>query len=173
MTKQLLELEWRGLEKVISGGQQGVDIGGLIAAKEAGVKTGGWAPRGWKTTVGANPGLAVYGLQEHHKVGYPPRTKQNVNDSDGTLIFATNMNSAGTKMTIRYAEELGKPYHLVPLPPVDIYQVTDEIVKWIKVSAVHTMNVAGNRLNPDYHRDITKFILKHVFTRLRLDGKLR
>jgi len=41
-----------GLEMVISGGQTGADRGGLIAAKELGIPTGGTAPLGYKTEAG-------------------------------------------------------------------------------------------------------------------------
>ena len=43
------EGEYRGIEEVYSGVQKGVDQDGLREAREAGVKTGGWAPRGYIT----------------------------------------------------------------------------------------------------------------------------
>ena len=36
--------------KVISGGQTGADQAGLVAARRFGIPTGGWMPRGWKTS---------------------------------------------------------------------------------------------------------------------------
>ena len=35
--------------KIISGGQTGADMGGLLAAKDLGIRTGGWMPKGWLT----------------------------------------------------------------------------------------------------------------------------
>ena len=62
-------------EKVISGGQTGADQAGLIAAEKAGITTGGWMPKGFRTLDGPNPGLAArFGLREHPSEEYPPRT---------------------------------------------------------------------------------------------------
>lgn len=36
-----------GLASVISGGQTGADFGALLAARDCGIETGGWAPKGW------------------------------------------------------------------------------------------------------------------------------
>lgn len=41
------------IEKVISGGQTGADVGGVLAARLHHIKTGGWMPKGWKTLNGA------------------------------------------------------------------------------------------------------------------------
>ena len=41
--------------KVCSGGQTGADLGGLIAAKQAGLETFGWMPPGFLTEFGPKP----------------------------------------------------------------------------------------------------------------------
>jgi len=80
--------------KVISGGQTGVDQAGLDAAKFHGIETGGWMPGRWTTLNGPKPGYAEkYGMVEHKSVGYAPRTKQNIFDSDATLIIAGDFSS--------------------------------------------------------------------------------
>jgi len=48
------------IERVINGGQTGVDQAGLRAAR-AGIPTGGWPPQGWLTEAGAAPWLADFG----------------------------------------------------------------------------------------------------------------
>jgi hypothetical protein len=50
------------LERVISGGQTGVDQAALRVAKAIGLATGGWAPLGWETEDGPASWLAGYGL---------------------------------------------------------------------------------------------------------------
>jgi hypothetical protein len=64
------------IERVISGGQTGVDQAGLRAARAAGIATGGFAPKGWliesedgRHNVPA-PWLAEYGLVECPEPGY-------------------------------------------------------------------------------------------------------
>src|SRR5262249_29141313 len=73
------------LEKIISGGQTGVDQGALCAARKAGFPTGGWAPKGWLTERGPAPWLAELGLLQHASPSYPLRTRANVAASDATL----------------------------------------------------------------------------------------
>ena len=64
-------------DKIISGGQTGADIGGLIGAKRAGIKTGGTAPRGYKTEKGPQiQSLKYLGLVEHPSEHYRHRTQQ-------------------------------------------------------------------------------------------------
>jgi hypothetical protein len=84
------------LIKVISGGQCGVDKAGLVAAQLAKITTGGTAPKGYRTLDGNDLDLRdVFGLSEHWSYSYPPRTENNVKDSDGTVRFALNFRSAG------------------------------------------------------------------------------
>ena len=72
---------------VVSGGQCGADLGGLLAAEMLGVETGGIAPLGYRTEKGKQPILKTrFNLTEHSSWQYPPRTEENVKLSDVTLI---------------------------------------------------------------------------------------
>ena len=73
--------------KIVSGGQTGADQAGLLAARAAGIETGGWAPEGWDTEDGPAPWLEDFGLTECTVAGYPARTEANARDSDGTAWF--------------------------------------------------------------------------------------
>src|SRR5690606_40779974 len=86
------------LRKIISGGQQGADFGGLLAGKDLNLETGGTAPKDYRTENGSNYKLIEFGLKEHSSFEYPPRTKQNVQDSDGTIIFG-RLESPGSILT--------------------------------------------------------------------------
>ncbi len=143
--------------QVVAGGQTGGDLGGLLAAREANVETGGWAPLGWTTENGPAPWLADFGLKEHPQPGYPPRTHANVRDSDGTLIFGWPF-SRGCELTEKYAGALGKPVIKVLWPAQPTLAVAGRATEvecfWYDVSAVkdlirslkiRTLNVAGNR----------------------------
>jgi hypothetical protein len=142
------------LEKIISGGQTGADRGGLLAAEEMGIETGGWAPKGFKTERGSDPELGTrFGLQETNSGSYPPRTYNNVRDSDGTMRFAWKFESAGEKCTQRAIDSCNKPQFDVKIP--DVLVVTEswveqlppveEAVKWIKDNNITVLNVAGNK----------------------------
>jgi hypothetical protein len=132
------------LKKIISGGQTGADRAALEAAVELCIPTGGTAPKGWRIqnydgSTGSDPELAQFGLIEHESPEYPPRTRQNVADSDGTLwVGATN--TPGAVLTIRTATRLGKPLLMNPTPK--------RLVKWIEENSISVLNVAGNRLSP-------------------------
>ncbi len=78
--------EQKIFQKIISGGQTGADQGALDAALELGVPCGGWCPRGRKSENGPIP--ERYPLQEHESGDTADRTRANVLDSDGNLIFA-------------------------------------------------------------------------------------
>ena len=96
------------LRKIISGGQTGADQAGLWAARALKLEKGGTAPKNWETENGSSEHvLKPLGLVEG-PAGYRERTRMNVQDADATVVFG-NLNSPGTKLTIRFAKELGKP----------------------------------------------------------------
>lgn len=124
------------IQKVISGGQTGVDQLGLQAAKALGIPTGGTAPLGFWTEAGAEPELGKeFGLVEG-PAGYTNRTLKNVLDSDGTILFG-DLSSPGSKMTIGFLKQYEKPYLENP-GSVDIMQFCEHY-------GIRTINVAGNR----------------------------
>lgn len=86
-------------------------MGGLKAAKELNLKTGGTAAKMYMTSKGPNYTLRdEYGLNEIDTskwrnqslfVAYIERSKINVDNSDGTIAFRTKK-SSGTEKTIGY-----------------------------------------------------------------------
>ncbi|MEM8679348.1 MAG: putative molybdenum carrier protein, partial [Planctomycetota bacterium] len=95
------------LDKVVSGGQTGVDRGALDAAIYLGLPHGGWCPRGRLAEDGVIP--ARYELQETTAPQYAVRTEKNVIDSDATLILHSGPLSGGTKYTRAMAEKHQRP----------------------------------------------------------------
>lgn len=128
------------LRKVISGGQTGADRTGLECGREMGLETGGTAPLHFRTETGRDPSLKVFGLVESPYESYPPRTEQNVKDSDVTLWFG-NTNSPGYYCTLNACKRHKK--ELVANPSA-------ERMREIAL-AYEVVNVAGNRAstNPD------------------------
>ena len=129
-----------GITRVISGGQVGADRIGLEEAAALGLETGGTAPAGYRTQTGNDPSLADYGLVEHESRDWQPRTLSNVEDSDGTILFG-DPKSPGSKLTIRYANQSGKPLLVNPS--------ADQTRAWVKEHNIRTLNVAGNRSYED------------------------
>lgn len=95
------------IKKIISGGQTGVDQGALDGAIHCSITHGGWIPAGRKTECGPLP--EKYNMQEMKSSFYPDRTRQNIIDSDATLIISRGSLSGGTALTYKIAKELGKP----------------------------------------------------------------
>lgn len=128
---------------IISGGQTGADLGGLVAAKNLAIYTTGWATRGFMTENGQQPVLgSEYNLIEHSSPKYPPRTEENVISSDLTIIFSPNPNSSGTKKTIEYCDKHDKVYFLIS----EITENTPhEVLAFLKGNEPDVINIAGNR----------------------------
>ncbi|MBD2704610.1 hypothetical protein IC229_28485 [Spirosoma sp. BT702] len=99
------------LQRIISGGQTGSDQLGMEVAQSLGIPTDGIAPKGYLTEAGPDERLRDYGLTEHSSAKYPPRTRANVVQSDGTLIFGNV--TGGTKLTLNTCINEGKPYLLI------------------------------------------------------------
>ena len=139
------------LKKVISGGQTGADFAGLRAGRKLRLETGGTAPKGWRITLpdsseGSNPTLKGYGLTEGKSRAYPPRTRANVRDSDGTVIFGYT-ESTGAILTMNTAKELNKPLIINPTP--------EQLREWVATNNIEVLNVAGNRAS-DFNPTISK-----------------
>ena len=130
------------LIKVISGGQTGADQAGLEAARICGIETGGWAPKGFKTSGGHARGLLEsYGLKEA-RGGYKARTWTNVRDSDGTIRLAVDFSSRGEKCTANAIHSFQRPWFDVNLPV--FFNQEFFVVDWIKCHKIKVLNVAGN-----------------------------
>jgi len=151
--------------RIISGGQTGADQGGLLAARELGIPSGGTAPKEWWTETGSDEQLLRgFGLVECSEPGYDARTKQNVLDSDGTLLLGSYV-SGGSAMTARIASEEGKPFFHVPFPRATddegLQRTSAEFHDWLKHLRIHVLNVAGNResQNPGLQEFTRRFLV--------------
>lgn len=128
------------LEKIISGGQTGVDRAGLDAAMEAGIPVGGYCPEGRLAEDGTVP--VHYPLIELHRGGYPARTEKNVMESDGTLILNVGTLSGGTRLTLEYARKHAKSCLVVQL---NHKPETEQVAQWLKEHNIRVLNIAGPR----------------------------
>lgn len=127
------------MQRIVSGGQTGVDRAALDVAIELRLTHGGWCPRGRRAEDGPIP--ERYELQETDSPEYAVRTEQNVLDSDATLIVATRPLTGGTSLTERFARQHGKPLMVCDPDLADV----GPIVAWLKEHNVRTLNVAGPR----------------------------
>ena len=128
------------LQKIISGGQTGVDRAALDAAQQLNFPHGGWCPHGRIAEDGPIP--TSYSLKETPSPEYAERTEWNVRDSDGTLILTQGKPTEGTALTIDFAQKHHKPFLIVDfLKEVSLDKIND----WIAQNKIQTLNVAGPR----------------------------
>jgi hypothetical protein len=143
------------VEKIVSGGQTGVDRSALDAALEVGIPHGGWCPRGRLAEDGRIP--RRYRLRQTGSPDYKVRTEQNVLDSDATLIVTRGEPSGGTELTRRLAERHGRPCLVVDL---EGNPDADQVRAWLAAEAVAVLNVAGPResQSPGIHAAAGRFL---------------
>ncbi|HYQ90619.1 MAG TPA: putative molybdenum carrier protein [Candidatus Competibacteraceae bacterium] len=130
----------RMLEKLISGGQTGVDRAALDVALSVGLPCGGWCPRGRRAEDGVIP--ARYPLRETLDEDPACRTEWNVWEADGTLILGRGPWQGGTALTVQRARQQGKPLHWIDL---EIPSGVEETARWLEQHQIRVLNVAGPR----------------------------
>ncbi len=133
---------------VISGAQTGADRGALDAARELGVATGGWAPKGWRAEDGQIPSSYRTNMQMSSSSEYSERTTRNVDDSDGTLILSLGAElTGGSRTTLMRSELCRKPrIHIcLSMSGADIADEASRVVDWIGKHRIGVLNVAGPR----------------------------
>ena len=128
------------VQKIVSGGQTGVDRAALDIALECGLACGGWCPKGRK----AEDGLidARYPLRETPSGAYEQRTEWNVRDSDGTLVLTRGPVRGGTADTVAFATRSHKPCLIIDL---DQPAKVEASRTWVSEHQIRTLNVAGPR----------------------------
>lgn len=139
------------LEKIISGGQTGVDRGALDAALDNKFPCGGWCPPGRMAEDG--PIDDVYPMSEMDHGSYGERTRQNVIDSDGTVIIYFGELEGGTKVTLQQCIQRKKPYELINAQENSEKRAAELIMRFVESFSINTLNVAGPRQSkvPEAH----------------------
>jgi len=127
-------------QRIVSGGQTGVDRGALDAAMALGIPHGGWCPKGRLAEDGTIP--PIYQLTETDSPQYAERTERNVLDSDATLILCRECLSGGTELTLRLAERHKRPHRVVDLSDPS---PLGRLRRWLSKVCPATLNVAGPR----------------------------
>ena len=143
------------IEKVVSGGQTGVDRAALDTALDLEIYCGGWCPKGLRAEDG--PLDALYSLQETPSSRYPQRTEWNVRDSDGTLVLYRKLLTGGSAYTTELAKQYDRPCLVLDL---SAHPTQETVWKWINRHQIHILNVAGSREsgNPGIYQEACKLL---------------
>ncbi len=142
-------------QKIVSGGQTGVDRAALDVALELGLPCGGWCPRGRLAEDG--PIAERYPLQETESADYAERTRLNVRDSGGTLVLTRGRPEGGTALTLRLARAMRRPLMVVHMGRG---AAAHGVRAWIEAKGIATLHVAGPREStvPGIHAEAAAFM---------------
>ena len=132
------------IERIVSGGQTGVDRAALDVALELGIACGGWCPKGRRAEDGVI--ATIYPLKETPSRDYAERTRLNVRDSDATLILVRGPVTGGTFLTVEEAMAIARPHHVAN--PDRTAEAT-AVAAWISETGARVLNVAGPRETSD------------------------
>ncbi|MCK4407979.1 MAG: putative molybdenum carrier protein [Bacteroidales bacterium] len=128
------------ISKLISGGQAGVDRATLDFALDNQITCCGWCPKGRIAEDGIIP--IKYPLTETSSSDYRERTRFNVKDSDGTLIFINGYMDEGTKLTMDTTADLKKTCFIYDFSKTP---EKEKLLNWLSENKIKTLNIAGPR----------------------------
>jgi hypothetical protein len=149
------------IRKVTSGGQTGADRAGLDFGLANRIPIGGWCPQGRRAEDGVVP--TRYPLQEHPQHSYQPRTIQNLQEADFTVIFAKTPLSPGSRFTLNQCQRLGKRHvWLHNFPDVE---ADAKLLRVALQTFDGVLNVAGSRESkcPGIHQHVLR-VLQIIIT---------
>ena len=150
------------LEKIISGGQTGVDRGALTACLDHNFPCGGYCPQGRLAEDGIIPDR--FPLIELPSKDYLSRTIKNIQASDGTVIIYFDYIEGGTEKTLVHCIQESKPYKLIDATHISSDVSSKLIIDFCDRYQVNILNIAGPRGSKspqslDYsYQSITKVI---------------
>src|SRR3972149_2892537 len=131
------------VSRIVSGGQTGADRAALDWAIRNDVPHGGWCPRGRQAEDGVLP--AKYELRETEATDYRQRTRQNVTDSNGTLVVNLGTLEGGTLKTVTLGKSLRRPHLVLQLDAGVRDEDVQRLLDWLRRESIATLNVAGPR----------------------------
>ncbi len=150
------------INKVISGGQTGVDRIAIDVAIKNELMYGGFVPKGRKSEDGIIPKKYI-NFVEIDTISYEERTKRNIEASDGTIILVYKELFGGSAMTKRYADKVAKPNMVIRVVDDECRLLVGHTVSWIYKNNIKTLNIAGLRASKcvkmlGFSRNVSNFI---------------
>jgi hypothetical protein len=131
------------LAKIVSGGQTGVDRAALDVALAVDFPCGGWCPADRSAEDGLIP--ERYPVVPLPGIGFRRRTRQNVIDSDGTIIFYFEVLKGGTRLTRNLCALEKKPFIVLDARQFPESAAAESAIRFVEQNAIAVLNVAGPR----------------------------
>jgi hypothetical protein len=140
------------IEKIMSGGQTGVDRAALDVAIALGIQIGGFVPANYRADDGQVPERYRQFMQCTSSPEYEERTRRNVEESDATAIVSRGQPVAGTALTVSCCRSSRKAYIVIDVADP---RAIDKLASWISRTSPRVLNVAGprERTHPGIGRD--------------------
>ena len=160
------------IEKIISGGQVGINQAILTSAFSNELKTGGFIPKGFK--ISDFPNFAEeYNLIEHESEDIHKSIWKNVSISEGTLRIAHQFNTEEEESRLKAIQHYDKPHIDIVAFSVNkegyiLGRKHNEIIKWIIENKIKILNIDGNS-EKDFTgmHDVVFTFLNQLFYRLK------
>ena len=144
------------INKIISGGQPGVEIAALDAAIRLNIPHAGWCYQGRKIDGGILD--KQYNVKEIDNPSYFQRLENNIVDSEGTIVLTYGQLVMGSKAVRDIAEKNNKPYLNVNLSKHPLNHATASIRKWMAKNEVTTVYFTGTKtgagLSPNVYDEV-------------------
>jgi hypothetical protein len=129
--------------KIISGGQTGADRAALDVALKFKIPCGGWCPADRR----AEDRIISdrYPPKPLANAGYRQRTRQNVLDSDGTVVLSFGLLTGGSKATAGECYRFKKPCLVIEAKITTAGEAAILLAVFLLRHRIHILNVAGPR----------------------------
>jgi hypothetical protein len=131
------------IKKIISGGQTGVEIAALDAARRLDIPHEGWCYRNRKTDGGVLP--EHYNVREIKNPSYFERLEKNIIDSDGTVVITYDQLGVGSKAVKDLADKHNKTVLNVNLSEHPLNHTVSLIRKWMTNHKIDTIYFTGSK----------------------------
>ena len=120
-----------------------MDRAALDAAMKHGFECGGWCPAGRIDEFGRIPDR--YPLKEMKVGSFAERTRQNVRDSDGTVVIYCKKLRGGTEQTVHFCIEQERPNKSIDAAKISPAEAARVISNFVREKKIAILNVAGPR----------------------------
>ncbi len=138
----------RQINKIVSGGQTGVDRAAFDFALENEIEIGGFVPKNRRAEDG-RISEKYKNLVETETKNPAERTELNVKMADATLILSHGELTGGSRLTKEFAEKHQKPVLHLDFSVLTIAQATERTRQWIVAADYKNLNIAGPRVSED------------------------
>ena len=135
------------IQKLISGGQTGVELAALDIAIKLGIHHGGWIARGRRNAQGRLN--HVYNLREVEAVGFKTAMEQNVMAADGTLLVTRGKKSARTQHAVEMSLKHQRQLLHVDLSQNSSFEAASLISSWGSLQQISIAFVTGTQAETD------------------------